>query len=199
MELDELKTKWQKSNSPNTITSKQKIMELSQQKSYGPVAALKQTLGRQAAIIPFLIVVLLVQVWKNPGLQTDPFFALFAGIIVLASIFFLLAHVIIQKMSRQDMAVADRLKRQLRSLHQMLLCYRLVSIIGVIMLVIFLEAFKDRGTAQLMQPWYAVDGWLRVLAYLAMLVATFFLSRSKFHKDFGKHLEEIKKSISDAI
>lgn len=197
MELDDLKTKWQNSNSTSTSTSKKKIMELSQQKSYGPVASLKTALGKQVVIIPFLFVILLIQVLRTPSLQTDPFFGLFVGIIVLASIFFSIAYFILRKMSRSDAPVAIQLKRQLHYLQQMLLCYRLIFLAGVVVLVIFLEAFKNMGTAQLMQPWYEINPGLRICAYAGLVALSFFLSRSRFHKDFGKHLDELKKNLSD--
>lgn len=197
MELDDLKNNWQKSNSINPSTSKKKIMELSQQKSYGPVASLKSALGRQVVIIPFLLIVLIIQVLRTPNLRTDPFFGLFAGIIILAAIFFSAAYFILKKMSKSDAPVADQLKRQLRSLQQMLLCYRLISLAGVVLLVVFLETFKNIGTAQLMQPWYEVNVGLRICAYIGLMVLSFVLSRSRFYKDFGKHLDELKKSLSD--
>jgi hypothetical protein len=197
MEIDDLKNKWQKSNSTITSTSKNKIMELSQQKSYGPVASLRAALGKQVVIIPFLLIVLIIQVASTPNLRTDPFFGLLAGIIVLGSVFFTVAYFILKKMSKSDVPVADQLRRQLRSLRQMLLCYRLISLAGVVMLVIFLEVFKNMGTAQLMQPWYEISLEFRICAYIGLMVLSFFLSRSRFYKDFGKHLDELKKSLSD--
>ncbi|WP_276480834.1 hypothetical protein [Paraflavitalea pollutisoli] len=171
-------------------------MELSQQKSYGPVAALKTALGKQVMIIPFLIVVLIVQALRKPDLQADPFFGLFAGIIVLASAFFVSAYFILGNMSRSDAPVADRLKSQVRSLGQLLWCYRLVSLAGVVMLAVFLEVFKGVGTARLMEPWYEIDSWLRWGTYAVLLIIVFILSRSRFHKDFGKHLDEIRQNLS---
>lgn len=197
MELDDLKAKWQSNTSNHTSTSKNKIMELSQQKSYGPVAALKTALGKQVMIIPFLIVVLVAQAVRKPDLQTDPFFGLFAGVIVLAAAFFLAAYYILGNMSRSDAPVADRLKSQVRSLGQLLWCYRLVSLAGVVMLAVFIEMFKGVGTARLMEPWYEIDSWLRWATYAGLFVTVIFLSRSRFHKDFGKHLEEIRQNLSD--
>ncbi len=197
MELDQLKNSWQNSNQTINQTSKKKIMELSQQKSYGPIASLKTALGKQIFIIPFLIVILTIQTLTTPDLQTDPFFGLFVSVIVLASVFFIVAYQIINKMSIPDAPVVDQLKRQVQSLQQMLLFYRVISVVGVAILIVFLEAFKTVGTAKLMQPWYDVDIWLRVAAYFGMFVITFFASNSRFNQEFGKHLEEIKKNLSD--
>ena len=197
MELDDLKSNWQNSNATNTSTPKKKIMELSQQRSYGPVASLKEALGRQVIIIPFLLIVLVIQVLRTPNLRMDPFFGLLAGVIILAATFFSAAYFILKKMSKSDAPVADQLKGQLRSLQQMLLCYRLISLAGVVLLAIFLEVFKNMGTAQLMQPWYEVTFGLRICAYIGLMVLSFILSRSRFYKDFGKHLDELKRSLFD--
>ena len=197
MELDDLKNEWQTHQSTHTSTSKNKIMELSQQKSHGPVASLKAALTRQAVIIPFLFAVLIIQVLTTPDLRTDPFLGLFVAVIILACIFFSVVHVILGMMGKTDAPVADQLQRQLRSLRRMLWFYRFISLAGVVILVIFIEAFRNEGTAQLMEPWYRVDLSVRIGGYAVLIVMSVLLSRSRFYKDFGKHLDELKKSLSD--
>lgn len=197
MELDDLKHKWQNNQLTNTSTSKNKIMELSQQKSHGPVASLKTALGKQVVIIPFLFIVLIVQAIQNPSLQSDPFFGLFAGFIVLGSVFFAVAYFILTKIGRADAPVADQLKRDIRSLEYMLWSYRLTYLAGVVLLAVFLEVFKNAGTAQLIQPWYDIATGLRICSYTALIVLSFFVSRFHFNKEFGKHVEDVKKNLSD--
>lgn len=197
MELDDLKNKWQNDHLTNTSTSKQTIMELSQQKSYGPAASLKTALGKQVLIIPFLFIILIIQAVRNPMLQSDPFFGLFAGLIVLGSVFFMAAYVILTKMGKTDAPVAAQLKRDIRSLEQMLWCYRLTYLAAIILLAVFLELFKNAGTAQLIAPWYDIEPLLRIGAYLVLIVVSFFVSQFSFNKEFGKHLEAVKKNLSD--
>lgn len=197
MELDDLKHKWQNNHLTNTSTSKNKIMELSQQKSYGPAASLKTALGRQVVIIPFLFIILIVKAIQNPSLQSDPFFGLFAGLIVLGSVFFAVAYFILTKTGRTDVPVADQLKCDIRLLEYMLWSYRLTYLAGVILLAVFLEVFKNAGTAQLIQPWYDIATGLRICAYTALIAVSFFVSRFHFNKEFGKHVEDVKKNLSD--
>ncbi len=196
MELDDLKNKWQNNHSTNTSTSKQTIMELSQQKSYGPVAALKNVLTKQMVLIPFLVIVLIIQAVRNPSLQSDPFFGLFTGMILLAALFFTISYLILTKMDKQAAPVAHRLKNDIRSLNNMLWCYRLTFLVAIILLPIFVEVFKDMGTMQLMQAWYDIHPVLRIGSYVSLLITSFYFSRTLFNKDFGKHLADLKKNLS---
>lgn len=197
MELDDLKNKWQNNHLTNSSTSKTKIMELSQQKSYGPAAALKNALGRQVVIIPFLFIILIVQAIRMPQLQADPFFGLFAGIIVLGGIFFTAAYFILKKMGRSDVPVAAQLKQDIHSLELMLWCYRLTFLAGVVLLAVFLEVFKNAGTALLIQDWYDINPALRICSYAGLMGLSFWFSHLRFNKDYGTHLNRLKQTLAD--
>lgn len=197
MELDDLKDKWRNSDPTHTSTSKQKIMELIQQKSHGPVAALKKAFRKQLLIIPTLAIGV-VDALMNPSRRTDPFFSLFFGIVLLTGVFFAVAYITLHNMSKTDAPVVDQLKRQLRSLQDMMLFYRIISLAGVLMLVIFLEVFKHLWNGLPPAHWYQVGLWLRIPAYGALLFGAYIVFNRIFQKEYGKHLDEIKKSLSDA-
>ncbi len=197
MELDDLKDKWRNSDPTHTSTSKQKIMELIQQKSHGPVAALKKAFRKQLLIIPALAM-LVGDALINPSRRTDPFFSLCFGIILLCGIFFAVGYFSLDKMSKADAPVVDQLKRQLRSLQEMMLFYRIISFAGVLMLVIFLEVYKDLWTGTAVADWFEVGLWLRIPAYGGLLFWAYTAFNTFFQKEYGKHLDELKKSLSDA-
>ena len=195
MELDDFKNSWNRSGENATITSKNKLMELIQHKSYGPLAILKATLARQFIFIPFTYAVLLWQVIRRPELRTDPFFGLFISMILIASVFFTIAYFNVEKIQPAEGNVKTNLKRQIASLERILLGYRLTIFAGVILLSVFLEIFHDRGTALLMQEWYELAFMVRLGAYILLLVIGFFGSAKIFHQQFGQHIQNLKELI----
>lgn len=195
MELDDFKNTWNRSGENATITPTNKLMELIQHKSYGPLAVLKATLARQFIFIPFTYAVLLWQVVHRPELRTDPFFGLFLGMILIASVFFTIAYVIVEKMQPAEGNVKTNLERQTASLEKILLGYRLTFFAGVILLAVFLEVFHDRGTALLMHEWYELAFTVRLGAYILLLVIGFFGSAKIFQRQFGQHIQNLNKLI----
>ncbi|WP_162915789.1 hypothetical protein [Paraflavitalea soli] len=171
-------------------------MELIQQKSHGPAAALKKAFKKQLLIIPTLVI-LVGDAVINPSRQTDPFFSLFFGITVLTMVFFAVAYFTLRNMGKTDAPVVDQLKRQLRSLQDMMLFYRIISLAGVLMLVIFLEVFKDLWTGTAVANWYEVGLWLRIPAYGGLLFSAYVVFNRIYQKDYGQHLDELKKSLSE--
>jgi hypothetical protein len=196
MELDNLKNTW-KDSSTNASTPKNTIMELTQKKSYGPISTLQESFRRQVIIIPVLFVILIVQSVARPELRTDPFFGLFIGMIILMTIFFASAFLILNNMNNPESPVAHQLKHQLNSLNRMLLCYRVVAFTAVIMLAIFLEYFSNEGTALLIQEWYDVELWLRIFAYIALGVISLFIGKLRFEQEYGRHLAEVRRRVTE--
>jgi hypothetical protein len=193
MELEDLKNSWK--NIPETTNSKNTIMELMTHKSYGPIATLKETLTKQVIAIPILYAVLTWKLLEKPELGSDPFFGLFCGLAIALTIAFLIAYRIVRNMAASGSPVSRNVNKQIISLKKVLFSYRVLAFTAVILLAIFLELFKNKGMALGMQGWFQLSFALRISIYLAALPLLFFVAKSAFDKQFGRHLNNLQSLV----
>jgi hypothetical protein len=197
MELDDLKSSWKKTPEKEIITSQVKIMELIQNKSYGPTASLKAVLSKQLLAVPVVSGILIWKAVSKPELQSDPFFILFIVLALGMAISFGMAYSIVVKINSSGAEVKTNLRWQIRSLQRILLCYRVLAFAAVVLMAVFLEMFSDRGTALLIPEWYEIAIGLRVLGYAVMMLFAFLAARTAFNHQFGTHLLNLKGLIQD--
>lgn len=194
MELDELKEIWKETSLPSQ--SKKNIMEMIQHKSYGPLAALKRTYRKQIVamcLIPFILFTANLQ-YVDRVLSSILFWAYVVfcfGIIVFASY----NYRIVKKLQKMDGAVKSNVIHQIKLLEdrarQEVMGLRIV----VLFFIALVEVIPYFQHSRMLDKWHSLSLFVRVTAYIGILILQFVVNRRLQKKRVISHLDYLKKLI----
>lgn len=195
MELDELKQQWNQSEKTEQPKN-QNIMQLIQNKSYGPVAALKRSLRKQMmamVIIPIAIVGTNLQ--HIDKTLTSVLFWCYLAFCLGVIIFTRLNYTLVEKMEGMDSEVKSNLEQQIAlletRLRQNLIGVR-IALLFFIVLVEVLPYFQDFS---MLNKWHALSPFIRFGAYAALFLLQYFISRTVSYRKFGQHIAYLKELV----
>ncbi|MEP6675003.1 MAG: hypothetical protein ABJA78_07605 [Ferruginibacter sp.] len=192
MELENLKSLLNESALKDHATKKNNIMELIQNKSKGPLAALEAKLKWNFYLFPVFII-FIIDFIKKPEHIHRP--SIWMVIILLFVTFcdFTYNYFIVKSIQRKDATVTGSMLKQIRKLeasfkwHNNFLKIYLVIIVVLLEIIMFYHIEKD------FEPWYAVSIWIRIVVYIPLIAVADFFNRSSFQKQYGQHLANLKK------
>jgi len=195
MELDELKNQWKQANKINKPTP-QNIMELIQNKSYGPVAELKRSFRKQMIAITVVPVAILAtnmqHIDKTLSSALFWFYILFcAGVIIFAKF----NYAVVKKMEGMDGNVKSNLEQQIFILESRLRQNLIGIRVALLFFIILIELLPYFQNFKMLNTWHSLSPFIRFGAYAALILFQYFVSRIVRQRKFGQHINHLKDLI----
>jgi hypothetical protein len=196
MDLDDLKQSWQQT--PTTKTTNTDIMQLIQQKSYGPIAAMKEGYRKQIifmSLLPFILV--LTNMNDVAGVFRSVMFwsyvAFCIGVIALA----ITNYRTVTRMEGMDGLVRTKLEQQIQTL-EMRLKQTIVGIrIVMIYFIVLTEVLPYIQHYHMLDHWHSLPWYARYAAYAVLLLLQYIFSRRIADRKFGRHLTYLKSLVKE--
>jgi len=196
MELEDLKQTWKRSET--TIKPfNDNILQLIQNKSYGPVAELKRRFRKQIIIIPFLAFIVTNNLSRNHLIFTDVLFWCYIAFCVIVCISFYLNYRLIAKMQCMDCLIKSNLETQLKTLETRLQWHLKGVRVVLLFFIILLEVLMYFNLEPSLYKWYAQPLLLRLVIYVGLLMLQYFISKLVYKRKYGKHLAYLKKLVTE--
>lgn len=195
MELDELKNQWKQTDKIQKLKN-QNIMELIQNKSYGPVAKLKRSFRKQIiamALIPILFISTnLEHIDKTLSSALFWFYILFCISVIVFARF---NYSIVKKMEGMDGKVKSNLEQQIVILEtrnrQKLNGLRS----AFLLFIVLLEVLPYFQNFRMLNKWHSLSPFIRVGGYIALFSFQYFVSLTVNRRNFGKHIAHLKELV----
>lgn len=195
MELDDLKDAWKSTLTKQTNTNKD-IMELIQQKSYGPIAQLKRGYRKQMlfmGIIPFAL--LLTNMDNVSGVLRSVMYWSYVAFCLAVIVVAAMNYRETTKMEALNIAVKTNLEQQIRLLQQRL--NQLVIGLRIVLLyfIVLTEVMPYFQHYRMLTYWHSLSPSIRFGTYAILLLAQYFLGRKILESKFGRHLAYLKELV----
>ena len=196
MELEDLKQTWKQTPIHKPVNTD--IMELIQQKSYGPVAALKRGFIKQIKLMIVLpIFIFLTNLDDVHKVLTSIMFWSYIVFCIGIIIFSWLNYRIVQKMEGMDGMVKPNLEQQIYILETRLKWH----IIGVRLVFVFFmvltEVLPYFQHYRMLDKWHSLSPFIRFSTYVGLLLLQYFSIRPVLHRKFGQHLNYLKNLVRE--
>jgi hypothetical protein len=196
MELDDLKQTWKQADPKENINLN--IMELIQNKSYGPVAELKKGFKKRIMlmlIVPFVL--LLTNVSDINKTVNSVMFWSYVAFCVGNVVFSWLNYRIVARMEGMDRMLRTNLEEQVNILETRLKW----NIIGVRIALLFFIALTEIVPYfqhySMLDKWHSLNPLIRYGTYTLLLSLQYFMSRKIFERKFGRHLCYLKGLVKE--
>ena len=194
MELDDLKQPWLES-AKNIKPLNTNVMEIIQNKSYGPAAQLKRNFRKMIIIIPIVVTMLIVNLSKKHDIFSDVLFWFYIIFISSMMLFFYYNYRLINKMQCMDCLVKSNLEKQVKTLENGFK-WRMVIIRGAfIIFIVLLEVLMYYQQEPALAKWYAQPATIRMSAYAILITAWYFITKLIFRTRYGKHIQNLKNLV----
>jgi hypothetical protein len=196
MELDELKHTWQQNQSIKT--SNTNIMELIQQKTYGPLEGLKKSFRKQVVLM--LILPLYFIVLGNSDLHhllNSIIFWFYIAFCVGVAIFSYQNYQIVSKMNRMDRLVKENLEQQIDLLEKRMKWKTSAVRAALLFFIVLLEIVPYFQQYSMSDKWHSLAPWIRYSSYLLLFLIHYFVSNFAGQRKYGRHLQYLKELVRE--
>jgi len=196
MELDDLKQTWQQNQSIKT--SNTNIMELIQQKSYGPLAALKRSFRKQIAVM--LMLPLYFLVIGNADLQHllhSVILWFYIAFCVGVAIFSYENYQIVSKMEKMDNLVKENLEQQIQLLETRMKWKIIAVRAGLLFFIVLLEIVPYFQHYSMLEKWHSLSPWIRYSSYALLFLFQYFANNFVSQRKYGRHLNYLKELVKE--
>ena len=195
MELDELKNQWKQTDKIQKLKN-QNIMELIQNKSYGPVAELKRSFKKQIiamALVPILFISTNIE--HIDKTLSSALFWFYILVCISVIVYTRFNYSIVKKMEGMDGMVKSNLKQQIviletRNKHKMN-GLRIVFLLFIVLLEV-LPYFQN---LRMLNKWHSLSPLIRFGGYIALFSFQYFVSLTVNRRNFGKHIAHLKELV----
>ena len=192
MELDDLKQTWQQSQSIKS--SNTNIMELIQQKSFGPLAALKKAFRKHILLMIVLPAYVIIT-------NTDDLNHALKSVMLWAYIAFFLCVIVftyynyrmVSKMENMDNLVKTNLEQQVALLQTRIKWKKTGLMIALLCFILLAEVVPYFQHYRMSDKWLTVAPAIRFVSYAAFLMLIFFLNTWVNERRYGRHLRYLKE------
>ena len=195
MELDELKNQWIQADTIQK-TKNQNIMEIIQNKSYGPVAELKKSFKKQMigmAIVPILFIVTNLE--HIDKILSSALFWFYILICIGAIIFARSNYAVVEKMEGMDIQVKSNLE-QLIVLLETRTRQKLIGIrIACLLFIILLEVLPYFQNFRMLNKWHSLSPFIRFGGYAALFLFQYVVSRTVSRRGSEQHIAYLKELV----
>ena len=192
MELDDLKQTWQQSQS--TKPSNTNIMELIQNKSNGPVAALKKAFRKHILLMIILPAYVIITNTEDLNhalriIMLWAYVAFFLGVIV----FTYYNYRMVSKMESMDNLVKTNLEQQVNLLQTRMKWKKTGLTIALLFFILLAEVVPYFQHYRMSDKWLTVAPAIRFLSYASFLIFQYFFSNWVNERRYGRHLRYLKE------
>ncbi len=194
MELDDLKQPWLES-AKNIKPFNKSVMEIIQNKSYGPAARLKRNFRKMIIIIPIVVTMLIVNLSKKHDIFSDVLFWFYIIFISSMMLFFYYNYRLINKMQCMDCLVKTNLEKQVKTLENGFKLRLLITRGAFIIFIVLLEVLMYYHQEPALVKWYAQPVIIRMLAYAILITSWYFITKLVSRTKYGKHIQNLKNLV----
>lgn len=196
MELEELKQSWKETAFKNKLNMD--IMQIIQNKTYGPVAEMKKTFKRQMIAMAVLPVCLLLTNISNiyaplTSVMFWAYVAFCAGTIAFAY----RNYRITIEMSQMDKVVKTSLEQQVNILEQRSLWQLTALRFTLLFFIALTEILPYFQHYSMLQHWHGLSPLIRFSGYAALFAMQYFLTPRIRERKLGRHLRYLKTLVKD--
>ncbi|MEO6916508.1 MAG: hypothetical protein ABI151_13515 [Chitinophagaceae bacterium] len=195
MELDELKNQWKQTDKIQKLKN-QNIMELIQNKSYGPIAELKWCFKKQIIGMTVLPIALIAANLENiDKIFSSALFWFFILFCISVIIFARFNYAVVKKMEGMDGKVKSNLE-QLIVILETRTRQKLIGIhIAFLLFIVLLEILPYFQNFRMLNKWHSLSPFIRFGAYAALLLYQYFISRMVSRRRSEKHIVNLKELV----
>lgn len=194
MELDDLKQSWKQAEE-NIKPLNTNIMELIQNKSYGPIATLKSRFRKPLILLPVITAIVLINLSKHHDLLSDVLFWFYITICLVMCSYFFFSYRLVNKMQCMDCRVKANLEQQVTTLEKAftwrLIAIRIIFILFIVLLEVLLYFHQEPSLAK----WYTQPLPLRLVTYAGSIALFFLVTRLILNRKYGKHIHYLKALV----
>ena len=194
MELDDLRQPWLES-AKNIKPLNTNVMEIIQNKSYGPAAQLKRNFRKMIIIIPMVVTMLIVTLSKKHDIFSDVLFWFYIVFISSMMLFFYYNYRLINKMQCMDCLVKSNLEKQVKTLENGFKWRMVIIRVAFIIFIVLLEVLMYYHQEPALAKWYAQPVTIRMSAYAILITAWYFITKLIFRTRYGKHIQNLKNLV----
>lgn len=194
MELESLKQKWQESSIISEPLN-YNTMELIQNKSHGPLASLISKFKTQLLAVPLFIGLIVYQLIFKPELFSGPSIWVLYSLGAALSSFFTYNYFLANRLQNPSYAVKNNMEIQLKKLETGFLRMRILASVIYLLIPVALECALYFNIERDFQEWGQVRIFIRVLTYIAGFSFLILLSKRWFNKEYGEHLQNLKRLV----
>ena len=194
MELDDLKQPWLES-AKNIKPLNTNVMEIIQNKSYGPAAQLKRNFRKMIIIIPIVVSMLIVNLSKKHDIFSDVLFWFYIVFISSMMLFFYYNYRLINNMQCMDCLVKSNLEKQVKTLENGFKWRMVIIRVAFIIFIVLLEVLMYYNQEPALAKWYAQPVTIRMCAYAILITAWYFITKLIFRTRYGKHIQNLKNLV----
>lgn len=194
MELDDLKNTWQQLPPQKNINTD--IMEIIQQKSYGPLAALKKAFRKQIVLMFLLPFFLLFANAENmQGALTSILFWCYVAFCIYIIVSAYYNYSIVSKIENMDAMVKPKLEQEIQLLEKRA-SWEVTSLrVILLVFIVLLEVVPYVQHYSMLDKWHSLPVGIRVVAYAVLLLLHFFFSKRIKQRKVGRHLDYLKELL----
>ncbi len=195
MELDELKQQWKKADSLPT-NHNQNIMEMISHNSNGPVAALKQSYRRQAAVMAVLpIVLILTNLSVIEATLSSVLFWTYVAFCIAAAVFARYNYRIVATLDETEGMVKPHLEKTIHVLETSMRQNVTGVKIALLCFIVLTEVLPYIQHFRMLDAWHSLSPWIRFGAYALLVILQYFSVRRMSYFKFGRHIERLKELV----
>ena len=195
MELDELKKMWNETPVQNKPIKN--IMELIQQKNYGPLASLKTTYRKQIRLMMALSLMLIaVNLEDIDKVLTSVLFWSYVVFCIGVILFARFNYNLVKEMQSADSVVKSSLQKQIALLEKR----ANIEIVGLrivfLFFVLLLEVVPYFQHYRMLDKWHSLSVPVRFGIYAAFLLFQYFVNRRIKQHRVGRHIAYLKELVA---
>ena len=197
MELDELKQHW-KEPGDEQIKTNRKIMDLLQNRSYGPLADMKKNFRKQMSLMlvfPFVLLSTNMHIGVEKVFSSVLFLAylaLCAGVVIFSYVNYrLVANM------QMDESVKSNFEQQIAVLRKRLQWKIMALRITMLFFILLVEVLPYFQHYRMLDKWHALSPLIRYGAYASFLVLQWFMTRAVSQRKYGRHLDNLEQLVSE--
>jgi hypothetical protein len=192
MELDDLKQSWKENTLKKPINKN--IMEIIQNKSYGPVAALKRSYKKQMlgmSLLPLLILLTNLDDISRP--LTSVMYWSYVAFCIGVVVFTFYNYRVADQMQDMNAMVKHNLEQQI-SLLEKRLHWKIIGLrIALLFFVVLTEVLPYFQHYRVLDKWHSLSPFIRYGFYLLLFMLQYYLSSRVLQNKFGRHLAYLKE------
>jgi len=196
MELDDLKQSWQQSHIDKPKNTN--VMELLQQRSYGPLVALKREYRKQMLVMLILPIFLFTSNLNDisrplTSIMFWSYVAFCFGVVVFANYNYRL----VSKMEEMTGVVRSNLELQVYILENRMRWLLIGLRITLIYFIILTEAIPYFQHYSILDKWHSLNPFIRFGVYAVLLFAQYYFGRKMIQRKFGIHINYLKQLLKE--
>jgi hypothetical protein len=194
MELDEFKQQWVKSTDASQPVNTN-IMELINNKSSSPLAALEKKLKINFYIFPFVALLFAGKLIGHATLIHNATSWLLFGILLTEFVFYTFSYIMVKRIQQPGGKTKENIRYRINTIQHTIRWQVIINEVLYTIMAIVLEISMRNQWDSDFGGWYSVSAIIRYGVYLLILIFIFIMKRNSNQKFYGQYLAKLNDLI----